>query len=83
MKFEVATKEEFDKASKRNTELKSFLEEFLEANIEYARVKWAGDYKDEKACCHSLKQVAVRNNMPILVKVREHSVYLINTRYSG
>lgn len=83
MKFEEITKEEFEKQKPKNTKLKVFLEEFLGANIQYARVSWAGDYKNESICCATLKDVVNRLGMPILVKVKDHSVYLINTRYGG
>ena len=57
-----------------------FCKDFLEANIEVARVEWIGDYKSANSCFASLNSVVNKHNLPIKVTVRNHEVYMINTR---
>lgn len=83
MEFTKISKEEYEGLQFRNYKIKDFLERFLDANIEYARVQWAGEYKNEAICSQTLKDVIKKYGLPVMVKTKSHSVYLINTRYNG
>ena len=80
----------FTKVEKRKDELLHqkpslyyFCKEFLDANIEVARVEWIGEYKNANSCFSSLTGVVNKHNFPIKVIVRDHEVYLINTQFNG
>ena len=60
-----------------------FLKEFLDANIEVARVEWIGEYKNANTCFTALNYTAKKHNLPIKVTVKQKDVYVINTQFNG
>lgn len=57
-----------------------FIKEFVEANIEVARVDWIGEYKNANTCFTALNYAVKKHNFPVKVTVKQKDVYLINTQ---
>lgn len=78
-KIETKTEELF----RRRSNVYEFIKEFMDAEIEVARVEWIGEYKNETSCYTSLNDCVKKLHLPVIVKVRNHEVYLINTKVNG
>lgn len=60
-----------------------FLKEFLEANIEVARVEWIGEYKNAATCFNALTYAAKKHNLPVKATIKQKDVYIINLKFNG
>lgn len=78
-KIETKTEDLF----RKKPNVYDFIKEFIDAEIEVARVEWIGEYKNETSCYASLNECVKKLHLPVMVKVRNHEVYLINTKLYG